>query len=388
MFTDLAFWLGWVAGACAVRGLPTEAVRARALGLAVSSLAGIVLVLRLPPAQAAVLVAVLGWVAFSVGRLGAKTEHPIRRAAIAVAPVLLLWIAAKHTGLASPLRVLPLAAAGLSYLVVKAWTVARDRADGRAQGYDPVTGLAYLLFLPTYLSGPMHYYGEFEAGLRQPLPLRAQDAVHVVYRFLVGLLKVQVLAPLLTPLSLLGLTGGEVATPAQLIAGSLVYSVVLYFDFSGYSDLAIATARAAGVGAPENFLRPYLAPNIREFWRRWHVSFSRVLTSHLFVPVTRALQRRTTLSHKGVMAAGYLVTFGLAGYWHGPTWRFVVWGIYHACGLIAYDLFRQRRLSARLASGQVAASAASGVLAVLHVAGTLVFVSLGWLFFVPGLRLW
>jgi len=383
MFTDLAFWLCWAAGSCAIRGLSAGAVRARAFGLA-----GLVLVLRLPAAHAAVLIAVLGWVAFSVGRLKAEAGHPIRQAAIAVAPMLALWIGAKHNGLASSLRVLPLAAAGLSYLVVKAWTVARDRADGRAQGYDPVTGFAYLVFLPTYLSGPMHYYGEFEAGLRQPLPLRAQDAVHVVYRFLVGLLKVQVLVPLLTPLSLLGLTGGDVAPPAQLITGSLVYSVVLYLDFSGYSDLAIATARAAGVGAPENFLRPYLAPNIREFWRRWHVSFSRVLMAYLFVPVTRALQRRATLPHRGVMAAGYLVTFGLAGYWHGPTWRFVVWELYHACGLIAYDLFRQRRLSTRLASGQAAAPGASGVMAVLRVAGTLLFVSLGWLFFVPGLRLW
>ncbi|MGE0392713.1 MAG: MBOAT family O-acyltransferase [Vicinamibacterales bacterium] len=388
MFTDTAFWVLWLAGACAVRGLPEAAVTAKALLLAATGLAGVALVLPLSAAHTAVLALAVGWTAMAAARTEAPVEHPIRRAFVIAGPLLLLWVLAKHAGLASAARVAPLAAAGLSYLIVKAWTLARDRADGRAPGCHAPAALAYLLFLPTYLSGPMHYYGEFEAGLRRPATLRAEDAVDIGFRFLAGLVKVQVLAPLLAPLSLLGMAGGEPVGPGVLAGGALLYSLVLYLDFSGYSDLAIAAARAAGVGAPENFLRPYLAPNIREFWRRWHVSFSRVLTAYVFVPVTRSLQRRTSLAPAGVMIAGYLITFGLAGYWHGPTWRFVAWGLYHACGLIVYDLVRQRRVAARLARGVAAPAPAGRVATALSVAATVLFVSAGWVLFVPGVRLW
>lgn len=388
MFTETAFWVLWLAGACAVRGLPEAAIGAKAWLLAATGLAGVALVLDLSPVHTAVLALVVLWAALAAARTTAPAAHPIGRAFGIAGPLLLLWVLAKHADLASAARVAPLAAAGLSYLLVKAWTLARDRADGRAPGYSLSSGLSYLLFLPTYLSGPMHYYSEFEAGLRRPAPLRPEDGVDVVFRFLAGLVKVQVLAPLVAPLSLLGMAGGDPVTPGALAGGALLYSLVLYLDFSGYSDLAIAAARAAGISTPENFLRPYLAPNIREFWRRWHVSFSRVLTSYVFVPVTRSLQRRTQLGPRAVMAAGYLITFGLAGYWHGPTWRFVAWGLYHACGLIAYDLFRQRRVAARLARGGAAPVQAGWFATALGVAATVLFVSAGWVLFVPGLRLW
>ena len=105
------------------------------------------------------------------------------------------------------------------------------------------------------------------------------------------------------------------------------------------------------------------------------------------MPLTRALQRRTRLSPRVIMLAGYAVTFGAAGYWHGPTLRFVAWGLYHAAGLIVHDLIRRRRLAVRLATGAAAppSSAAAAAMAVLL---TYLFVSIGWLLFVPGLRLW
>ncbi len=88
------------------------------------------------------------------------------------------------------------------------------------------------------------------------------------------------------------------------------------------------------------------------------------------------------------MIAGYVVTFGAAGYWHGPTPRFVAWGLYHAAGLIVFDLVRQRSLAARLAAGPAAAPRSSPAATTMAVAVTFLFVSLGWLLFVPGLRLW
>jgi alginate O-acetyltransferase complex protein AlgI len=142
-------------------------------------------------------------------------------------------------------------------------------------------------------------------------------------------------------MSLMALVGGGPVPLKTLVTASFVYSIVIWADFSGYSDAAIAASRLIGVGAPENFNRPYFAPNIREFWQRWHISFSRVLTSYLFVPISRALQRRLK-GRKPVMVIAYLATFLACGYWHGPTANFLAWGAYHGVGLIVFDLVQSK----------------------------------------------
>lgn len=388
MFTEASFWVLVIVAAAAVRVLPDSALRMRAAGLAATGWMALAWVLHLPLIALAAMTAALAWLLVCV-HLASPGGSRARVALVAVGPLLALWVAGKHAGPAPLSRLSVLTVAGASYLLVKAWTLAKDRADGRLPEYDIWTGAAYLLYLPSYLSGPMPYYGEFARRVSQPAAWDGRVGVDTVFRFLVGLAKVFVVAPLLTPMSLIGLTGRPGPGAAQLVLGALVYSVVLYCDFSGYSDLAVATARVVGVTVPENFSRPYLAQDIREFWRRWHITFSRVLTSYLFVPLTRALQRRTRLSPRVIMLAGYAVTFGAAGYWHGPTLRFIAWGLYHAAGLIVHDLILRRRLAVRLATGAAApappSSAAAAAMAVLL---TYLFVSIGWLLFVPGLRLW
>lgn len=384
MFSTWPFWALVIVAAAVYRLLPEAALRARAIVLAGLGIAGLWAVLGLAAPLFLALAAATAWMALAAGRLGspAAASRPTLAAAVAVAPIFLAWMLGKHLSGSATQQLFFFA--GTSYFLVKAWTLAKDRADGRLRNYDPLAAVAYFLHLPTYLSGPMHYYTEFEAGLRRTHSLSAVSLLDIAFRLLWGMTKVAVLSPLIQPVSLLALR--EVADPsfAQLALGAIAYSAVLYLDFSGYSDMAIAVSRLVGMDAPENFRLPYLARNIREFWQRWHITFTRALTAYIFVPLSRAMQKRWTGRPRLVMMTGYAVTFGFAGYWHGPTANFVAWGLYHAAGLIAYDLFRNWRLRRRVGSGTkveahaLLARARHGV----AVAATFLFVSLGWVFFV------
>lgn len=384
MFSTWPFWALVIAATAVYRLLPEAALRARAITLASLGIAGLWAVLGLAAPLLLTLIAATAWMALAASRLGspAFASRPTFAAAVAVVPILLAWMLGKHLSDSAGQQLFFFA--GTSYFLVKAWTLAKDRADGRIRNYDPLIAVAYFLHLPTYLSGPMHYYTEFESGLRRSYPLSALSMVDIVLRLLWGLTKVAVLSPLIQPVSLLALR--EVTDPScvQLALGAIAFSAVLYLDFSGYSDMAIAVSRLVGMDAPENFRLPYLARNIREFWQRWHITFTRALTAYIFVPLSRAMQKRWTDRPRFVMTTGYILTFGFAGYWHGPTANYVAWGLYHAFGLIAYDLFRNWRLRRRVGGGRKAE--ASALLARTQhgaaVTTTFLYVSLGWIFFV------
>lgn len=386
MFSAWPFWALVILAAAVYRLLPEDAVRARAAVLAGLGLAGVWTVLGLSSPLFLTLIAATVWMALGVRYLGGASpgKRPVLAAAVVVAPVFAAWMLGKHPPAAASAAQQFFFFAGTSYFLVKAWTLAKDRADGRIRNYDPLTAVAYFLHLPTYLSGPMHYYAEFESGLRRPYPLSAVAVVDIVLRLLWGLTKVAVLSPLIQPVSLLALKGVADPSHAQMALGAIAFSAVLYLDFSGYSDMAIAVSRMVGIDAPENFKLPYLARNIREFWQRWHISFTRALTAYVFVPLSRVMQKRWTGSPRLVMITGYMLTFGFAGYWHGPTANFVAWGLYHAVGLIAYDLFRNWRLRRKVGRGAKAethallARAQHGA----AMAATFLYVSLGWVFFV------
>jgi alginate O-acetyltransferase complex protein AlgI len=384
MFSTWPFWAMVIVATAIYRLLPETALRARALVLASLGIAGLWVVLGLATPLFLALAAATAWVVLAASRIGgpAAASRPTLAAAVAVAPIFLAWMLGKHLSGSAAQQLFLFV--GTSYFLVKAWTLAKDRADGRLRNYDPLAAIAYFLHLPTYLSGPMHYYAEFEAGLRRTHSLSATFLLDIAFRLLWGITKVAVLSPLIQPVSLLALREATDPTLAQLALGAVVFSAVLYLDFSGYSDMAIAVSRLVGLDAPENFKLPYLASNIREFWQRWHITFTRALTAYIFVPLSRAMQKRCTGRPRLVMVTGYTVTFGFAGYWHGPSANFVAWGLYHAAGLIAYDLFRNWRLRRRVGSGTkvearpLLARARHGV----AVAATFLFVSLGWVFFV------
>jgi D-alanyl-lipoteichoic acid acyltransferase DltB (MBOAT superfamily) len=230
--------------------------------------------------------------------------------------------------------------------------------------------------------GPMSYYHEHAASLRKAERLNGDAIVEILFRISVGLTKIYVIAPFFSPFSLQAIQATHTLPLLPTLLAAMSYSVVIWADFSGFSAVAIGCGKLMGIRVPENFNSPYLAPNIREFWQRWHISFSRVLTSYLFIPISRSLSKPLKSHPKVVMVLGYVLTFTFCGFWHGPSLNFIYWGLYHALGLIVYDLFKSRALKkGALQSG----AKTTGFLKLLNSAFstllTFIFVSVGWILF-------
>jgi D-alanyl-lipoteichoic acid acyltransferase DltB (MBOAT superfamily) len=229
----------------------------------------------------------------------------------------------------------------------------------------------------------MHYFGEFDRTIRQRSALTGEKVVDIVFRILLGLVKIKLVAALFTPISLESVKSSGRLGLRSLVIGSFAYSIVIWADFSGYSDLAISTARLIGIKTPENFNYPYAAANIRDFWQRWHITFSRVLTAYIFIPLSRRLQKVLGDRRYAVLIVAYLATFLFCGYWHGPTLNFLLWGLYHGMGLIAYDLYRQATTRRRLLKkDKSTASSLQRLSYAVSVMLTFSFVSFGWILFV------
>jgi D-alanyl-lipoteichoic acid acyltransferase DltB (MBOAT superfamily) len=123
----------------------------------------------------------------------------------------------------------------------------------------------------------------------------------------------------------------------ETLLGVYGYAVQIYCDFSGYSDIAIGTALLLGFDLPKNFDRPYIASNLQEFWRRWHISLSTWLRDYLYIPLGG--------SRKGTLRTyiNLLVVMLLGGLWHGAAWNFVLWGAFHGVGLAATRAWQRHR---------------------------------------------
>jgi alginate O-acetyltransferase complex protein AlgI len=150
----------------------------------------------------------------------------------------------------------------------------------------------------------------------------------------------------------------------------LAYTVKIYFDFTGYSDIAIGLAGLLGLRIPENFDRPYGAENISVFWRRWHMSLSSWIRDYIFIPLGGS--RRAPL----VTALNLFVAMAIAGLWHGAAWTFVVWGLWHGLGLAVHRMW-----SVTVVPSVAWLRAGGPAIKAISIATTFAFVVLGWVLF-------
>jgi alginate O-acetyltransferase complex protein AlgI len=232
----------------------------------------------------------------------------------------------------------------------------------------PQTVLAYVLFFPHLIAGPILRPNELIPQLEHPRRKRSILPVAAIAVFTVGLVKKLVFAdPIAGLVDSVYAHAGTATAPEALLA-IYGFSVQIYCDFSGYTDMAIGLAMLLGIRLPNNFAQPYCAGSIVDFWRRWHKTLSFWLRDYLYIPLGGSRGGRFD-EIRNVM-----ITMALGGLWHGASWTFVIWGVLHGAAVSSVHAARRWRWLDR-------APQWVGVVLTFH------FVTLAWVFFrAPGLR--
>ncbi|MDB4906753.1 MAG: rane bound O-acyl transferase family protein [Gemmatimonadetes bacterium] len=230
----------------------------------------------------------------------------------------------------------------------------------------------FVSFFPELVAGPIVRASVFLPQLARELEPSWQRAAVGAQVILLGLTKKLLIA------DRLALFADPVfATPQGYSAGTIAWAVVayslqIYCDFSGYSDMAIGVARIIGFDLPENFNMPYLARSVTEFWRRWHITLSQWLRDYLYIPLggNRRGRARTYVN--------LMLTMLLGGLWHGARWNFVLWGLIHGVALAVHKLVGERRsVTVKAAESRTT----SVPMTILSWAATYLTVCLAWIFF-------
>ncbi|HEY6424492.1 MAG TPA: MBOAT family protein [Pseudonocardiaceae bacterium] len=194
---------------------------------------------------------------------------------------------------------------------------------------DPISFVAYIAMFPQLVAGPIVRYREIADQLPQLRSRRLGDIGAGFPRFALGLTKKVVIADSLGPVvDACFSTSADQMTTGIAWLGAVAYTLQLYFDFSGYSDMAIGLGRMLGFTLPENFARPYSSASITEFWRRWHMSLSRWFRDYVYIPLG-GNRRGSRTTYRNLW-----IVFALVGFWHGANWTFLVWGLYHGTVLV------------------------------------------------------
>ena len=234
-------------------------------------------------------------------------------------------------GFAAPQFLVPI---GLILVTCHAISYLVDVYQCRADAYkNPFTAFLYLLFLPTLIAGPILRHRDVKNQfLTRQVGMAAFS--YGVRRFAVGLGKTFLIANILARPAdeIFGLPPSQIGFVEAWI-GALCFSLQIYFDFSGYADMAIGLGRILGFRLPENFKWPYVARSVNEFWQNWNVSLIHWIRTYIGLSLDRPLSSRVTLT------SGLMLLFTFVGLWHGPSWNVIRWGVFHGVFVTAERLF-------------------------------------------------
>ncbi len=229
---------------------------------------------------------------------------------------------------------------GISFFTFHAISYVVDVYKRNAKSESKLPDFAlYILLFPQLIAGPIIRWRDI-ADQIPSRTARLADFAYGVRRFVLGLGKKVLIANTVGQAAdrIFGLPASQLTTPLSWL-GLVCYTLQIYFDFSGYSDMAIGLMRMFGFRILENFNYPYISQSVREFWRRWHISLSNWFRDYLYIPLG-GNQRGTARAY-----ANLIIVFLLCGLWHGASWPFVIWGIWHGVFLVAERAGLDRVLS-------------------------------------------
>ncbi len=218
---------------------------------------------------------------------------------------------------------------GISFFTFQGISYITDvyRKQAKAE-FNPINIGLYISLFPQLIAGPIVRYNTIMDQIRTRV-LSWNNLIKGSQRFIIGLAKKVIVANTMAVVAN-GIISSEVSSLNSLTAwvGILAYAIQIYFDFSGYSDMAIGLGNMFGFKFEENFNYPYVSKSIREFWRRWHISLSTWFRDYLYIPLGG--------SRKGVSRTylNLFIVFLLTGFWHGPSWNFVIWGLIHGVFIV------------------------------------------------------
>jgi D-alanyl-lipoteichoic acid acyltransferase DltB (MBOAT superfamily) len=261
---------------------------------------------------------------------------------------------------------------GISFFTFTQIAYLVDTYQRKVKETNPVHYLLFVTYFPHLIAGPILHHAEMMPQFREKATFRFQsdNLLSGLVVFLIGLFKKVVLADGIQPFvgPVFEAPIGQPLSIVEAWGGALAYTLQLYFDFSGYSDMAIGLSRMFNIELPLNFNSPYKARNISDFWRRWHMTLSRFLRDYLYVPLggnrKGPLRRYTNL----------FATMLLGGLWHGAGWPFVIWGALHGLYLTCNHGWQA-------VAGRLRLPMRSPMLAAASVFVTFFFVVIAWVFF-------
>ena len=227
--------------------------------------------------------------------------------------------------------------------------------------------LMYIIMFPQLIAGPIVRFKDVSAQIQLFSTNKFDQKLHGLYRFIIGLSKkvfiANTFALVVAQVNDIGLA--ELSTEAAWI-GALAYAFQIYFDFAGYSDMAIGLGLMIGFKFPENFNFPYISKSVSEFWKRWHITLGSWMRDYLYIPLggNKVSPMRVYFN--------LIFVFFISGLWHGANWNFVVWGLYHGAFLLLERLFLSTVLE-KLPS-------------FIRIVYTFLIVLIGWVFFSMNLQ--
>ena len=239
---------------------------------------------------------------------------------------------------------------GISYLTFRSLGIIIELRDGVIKDFTFWEFLRFLLFMPTFSSGPIDRFKRFNENY-QTIPERdelmdmLEEAVKYImlgflYKFIIAHILGETLLP---PLKNLALQSGGFFNHYAL-AVMYTFGLELFFDFAGYSMFALAISNLMGIRSPINFNKPFLSRDLKEFWNRWHMSLSFWFRDFVFMRIVMVLMRNKVFKNRNVTSGvAYLINMTIMGFWHGVTWYYVAYGVFHGFGLIINDAWIRKK---------------------------------------------